>query len=126
MARAYLGPGATAAARTVAEEAISVIRRLGRRVFHSQAQIVLAQALLRADGLGATDRAVLALLEALTFAEESGAKGLEPFVHEALAEVARFTGDRAACERELREAKRLFGEMDATGHVDRIAKELGL
>ncbi len=120
-ARAYLGLGDAAAARTAAEEAISVMRQFGRRFSHCQAQIVLAQALLRADGLGARDRAVLALSEALTFAEESGAKGLEPFVHEALAEVARVSGDDAALRRELREAHRLFVEMGATGHAERIA-----
>jgi hypothetical protein len=32
----------------------------------------------------------------------------------------------AARERELREAHRLYTEMDATGHAERLARELGL
>jgi hypothetical protein len=35
-------------------------------------------------------------------------------------------GDEAAHQRELREAHRLFVEMGATGHSQRLAKELGL
>ena len=32
--------------------------------------------------------------------------------------------DQAGCERELREAHRLYTEMGATGHAERVAKEL--
>jgi hypothetical protein len=45
----------------------------------------------------------------------------EPIVHEISAELARLRGDEATRGRELREAHRLFVEMGATGHAERIA-----
>ncbi len=42
------------------------------------------------------------------------------------AELARLRGDDAARERALRKAHRSFAEMGATGHAERLAKELGL
>jgi len=41
--------------------------------------------------------------------------------HEISAELAHLRGDEATRERELREAHRLFVEMGATGHAERIA-----
>ena len=35
-------------------------------------------------------------------------------------------GDPAAAERELREAQRLYQEMGATGHAERLAREQSL
>jgi hypothetical protein len=52
------------------------------------------------------------------------ARGFEPHVHLERAEFARLTGDKATCERELREAHRLFLEMGATIRAAEIAKEL--
>ena len=40
------------------------------------------------------------------------------------AELARLRGDEADRRRLLVEAERLFGEMGATGHAERVAKEL--
>jgi hypothetical protein len=45
-------------------------------------------------------------------------------VREAAAELAAAEGDRQRRERELREALRLFREMGADGHAERIAGEL--
>ncbi len=42
------------------------------------------------------------------------------------AKLARLVGDEAGRERHLREAHRLYTEMGATGHAERVAKELGL
>ena len=66
--------------------------------------------------LGAAERCI----------EQSGARLLEAQLHEARAEWTRFEGDEAALERELREAHRLFVQMGATGHAERLARELGL
>ena len=41
-------------------------------------------------------------------------------------ELARLRGDEAARERALRNAHRLYTEMGATGHAERLAKELDL
>ncbi len=53
-----------------------------------------------------------------------GAKGWLPFVHEVRAQLARICGDEATCERERAEAERLWTEMGAHGHIERIAREL--
>ena len=100
----------------------------------SAADIVRAS-FARARGVGAEREALniilysdekAALAEADSWLEMSGAKSYEPFLNVERAELARLTGDDTARERELREAHRLFIEMGATGHVDRLAKELGL
>ena len=61
------------------------------------------------------------LAEASALIEETEARCREPIVHEISAELARLRGDEATRERELREAHRLFVEMGATGHAERIA-----
>ncbi len=53
-----------------------------------------------------------------------GWEGLAPPVHEQRAELAQRGGDVAIAERELREAHRLFTEMGARGHAERVAREL--
>ncbi len=45
-------------------------------------------------------------------------------LHLARAELADLLDDTAARERHLREAHRLFTEMGATGHAERMAREL--
>jgi hypothetical protein len=62
----------------------------------------------------------------MTIVQEAGAKSQEPFIHEERAALARLLGDDATHQRELREAHRLFTEVEATGHAARLAKELGL
>jgi len=43
---------------------------------------------------------------------------------EALIELARLLDDDGTCQSELRKAHRLFTEMGAAGHAERLAKEL--
>jgi hypothetical protein len=50
----------------------------------------------------------------------------EPLLREEAAELARLRGDPLLQKRELREAHRLYTEMGATGHAERLAEELGL
>jgi hypothetical protein len=66
------------------------------------------------------------LAAALAFVETSGAKGYEPLVRLERAELARLSGDEATRQRELRAAHRLFTEIGATGHIERLAKGLEL
>ncbi len=40
------------------------------------------------------------------------------------AQLAALLGDDACCERELHEAHRLYTEMGATGHAERVGREL--
>ncbi len=63
-----------------------------------------------------------ALDEALALARSTGAASYEPLIR---VELARLAGDEDRRQRELREAHRLFTEMGATVHAERLAKELG-
>ncbi len=47
-----------------------------------------------------------------------------PLVHEARAALARVCGDEATCEQERAEAARLWTEMGAHGHIERMARDL--
>ena len=104
-------------------------RRYARKVQRARlrsfvANITRAHVLLRSEGAQASGEIESALREAQALVEETGGRSQEPFIHEALAELARLTGDQATCQRELREAHRLFTELGATGHAERLAKEL--
>ncbi len=49
---------------------------------------------------------------------------LAPNIRLVRAELAEQQGDAAGRDRELREAQRLFTEMGATGHAERVAAKL--
>ena len=86
--------------------------------------MLLARIVARARGATARAEVEQLLEESVIFIEETGARALVPLVHEARAELERACGDAAAAERELREAHRLYAEMGATGHAERLAREL--
>jgi tetratricopeptide (TPR) repeat protein len=124
MAAAHLGLGDRARALTLAEEAIAVCRRRGSRFWEFSAQLTRIRALRETLGLQATKEIEAALAEADAWLEMSGAKSYEPFLHVERAELARLTGDEANCQRELREAHRLFLEIGAPIRAEQVAKEL--
>ena len=80
--------------------------------------------LLRTEGAAAAREIETSLSDALATAKETGQRCHEPFIHEERAELARLQGDAATRERELREAIRLFKEMEATPNAARIEKLL--
>jgi len=124
LARAYLELGENGRARTTVDEAIAVARRRGTRFWECVAHITRAHVLLRSEGAQASGEIETALREAQALVEETGGRSQEPFIHEEWANLARLTGEDATRQRELREAHRLFTEMGATGHAERLAKEL--
>ncbi len=65
-----------------------------------------------------------ALESCLSLVEQTQARVYEPHVYELRAELAHLQGDAANRERYLREAHGLFTEMGATGHAERLAREL--
>jgi hypothetical protein len=113
-------------ARASAREAISVLREYGNRIFEWAAYLSLARALLSPEHAPEPDEAGAALSAMKTSLEATETVSYEPFWREARAELARLRDDDAARERELREAHRLYVEMGATGHAERLAKELGM
>ncbi len=127
LAEACLGLGDAEKARATIEEAVSLQR--GQRLRHepeSNTFLVLARILLRTEGIAAAEQIKDALTEAWRLSEEHGTRVWQPFIHVEHATLARLRGDDATRERELQEAHRLFTEMGATGHAERVAKELGL
>jgi adenylate cyclase len=124
LAEAYAGLGDTPRAREAAAEAVAIADREG--VSNVQIPISLARARRSAEGLAAEQEIEAALDRALELVEETGSRVFVPPVHEERAELARLRGDEATRERELREAHRLYTEMGATGHAERLARELGL
>jgi len=80
-----------------------------------------ARALLGSEGVSGAAEVERTLAELSALIDETQARCREPIAHELSAELARLRGDAAARQRELREAYRLFVEMGATGHAERIA-----
>ena len=86
---------------------------------------------LSAQSLGSAGTAARAEIESalartLELVDETGAKAFEPLIHVELAELARQSGDHDVRERELGTAHRLFTEIGASGHVERLAGELAI
>jgi adenylate cyclase len=115
-AQAYLG-ASDPRARATAERAVSIARGVKLPIIEAQALRVLGRVLIRT---GAIVEARDALARSLALIGETGARSLEPFVHEELAELARRTGDQATHDREIRTAHRRYEEMGATGHLARL------
>ncbi len=124
LADAHLGLGETDRGCALAEEAAAVARRRGTRVDEARALVTLARGLLQDERAESRGRAEGALSGTLSLIDETGNEALRPFVHLEQSKLARLTGDDATQERELREAHRLFTEMGATGHAERVAREL--
>jgi hypothetical protein len=90
----------------------------------AEALLCCARALLWSSGPRAKQQVQSAAEASKEFIERTGAKGWLPFVHEVRAQLARVCGDEATCERERAEAERLWTEMGAHGHIERMARDL--
>jgi tetratricopeptide (TPR) repeat protein len=123
LSAAHLGRGDLAAAREAAEEALAVMPSHGLRMIEIQVVPALARVAL-AEGESSAAEAEALLERAAQLIGETGMTGSKPLLSEGRAGVARMRGDDDACEQHLREAHRLYSEMDATGHAERVAREL--
>ncbi len=124
LAEAYLAIGAGAQALRAADDGLREARYSGARFWELPARIVRARALLLIGGATAADEAEWELSTAQALVDEMGVVTHAPRVLLARAELAQARGDAAACERERREAHRLFVAMGATGYAERLAREL--
>jgi class 3 adenylate cyclase/tetratricopeptide (TPR) repeat protein len=124
LSRTALGRGDAARARRLAEEAIALGQERGQKILVMQ-YVALARALCAEHGQRARDAVENALRAAAISVAETGARGLEPLIPEARAELARVCGDAAAHDYHLREAYRIYEAIGASGHAARLAKELG-
>jgi class 3 adenylate cyclase/tetratricopeptide (TPR) repeat protein len=126
LARTRLALGDPEVAGAALRQALDLIGRLDMRATEASAQLARARLLLRLEGSDAREEIEAALARALAVVQETGARVYEPELHEVRAELAGLLGDEAGRERELREAHRLYIEMGATGHAERLARELDL
>jgi hypothetical protein len=77
------------------------------------------------DGADARGEIEASLERAQHLLEKSGARAFAPFIIEERARLFEVLGDGETAELSLREAQRLFTEVEATGHVERLGRELG-
>ncbi len=124
LARAYLGAGRLADAAKAAERAVRTCRAGGMKSGECMARIVLARAQLAMEGVSARRKVRAGLSRAEQLVKETGARAYGPFVCEVRALLARAGGDADAARSELTRAHRLFREIGATGHADRVARQL--
>jgi len=119
---ALLARGDVAAARAAADRLVadSDLTPAGQ----AAARIVLAQVLIASDAVAERGRIEVSLAEADAVAQRIGSLGYRASVCRVRAQLARALGDDAGRQRELREALRIYTEMDATGWMERIAAEL--
>jgi class 3 adenylate cyclase/tetratricopeptide (TPR) repeat protein len=124
LGEAHLGLGDMERARGLAEQALEIVQERDQPVAEAFANLALARILLSSGGQAARGEIAAALARALELARQTETRSLEPLVHVELAELEHQSGDEAGRERELREAHRLFTEVGATGHAERLAGKL--
>jgi len=124
LAEAHRRAGDLDRAHSIARECVEATREGSRGEGGTQAELELARVLLAREGptSPAFDQA---LADAESLVEEIGARVFEPFLREVRAESAALQADSKTQQRELREAHRLYTEMGATGHAERLSRELG-
>ena len=94
------------------------------RVYEIRALLARAHVTVT-EGAPARSRIEADLRDAAAVIEATDARAFTPQVHVERAALARVLGDEATRQRELREAHRLFTEMDATARAEQVARELG-
>ena len=117
-AQALLARGNVGAARDL------IGRMMAMGKFNPEVLMAHAQVLIAADALGEQTRIEASLNEAADFAQRIDDPSLQALVRTERAHLARAVGDAAGWERELREALRIYTQMDATGWMERIEQEL--
>jgi class 3 adenylate cyclase/tetratricopeptide (TPR) repeat protein len=124
LGESFLGLGDPERAGVLVAEGLAIARAQGNVQGESIASLALARVLLSSGGPAAREEIEAALTRALELARDTEAKALEPLARVELAELARQSGDEEGRERELREAHRVFVQIGATGHAERLELEL--
>jgi hypothetical protein len=94
------------------------------RVAEVRAQLALARVLRAVEGADASTDIAAALDRALTLVQSTAARSYEPQISVERARLAALQSDASGAQQWLREAHRLFTEMGASGHAERLAKEI--
>jgi class 3 adenylate cyclase/tetratricopeptide (TPR) repeat protein len=122
LADAYRAVGRLADARATAEAGVDAGRRDGLRPGECRAQLALARVLI-AEGAADTAAIDAALRRAEALVEQTGARAYLPFIAEVRSELAGALGDDAGAAQGMAEAQRLFTEMGALGHAERLGAQ---
>jgi adenylate cyclase len=109
-------------ARSVLEESV----KGGNRFGEDFARLALARVLLAAGDPGLHDEVEKTVERAEAVCNETGIRVYLPPLLEVRAALAERRGDPQEARQWLREAHRLYTEIGATGHAERLANELGL
>jgi hypothetical protein len=112
---------AIARARSALEESV----RGGNRIGEGVARLALARVLLAGGDPGLHDEVESTVELAEALCEETGMRAHLPPLLEVRATLAECRGSPQQARRQLREAHRLYTEMGATGHAERVGRELG-
>jgi len=125
LAEAHLALGERTEAMAAAREAIDLGRAGGCRYYEADAQLALAGALLATDGVVPCAEVESALERAELLVESIAGRALSPRILEMRGRLAAALGDAPASERALRQALDLYRAIGATGHAERLAREIG-
>ena len=124
LAAGYFEQGMQQRARALVSETITTAQSGGSKLTELEAQLVRADILVRTEGANAGSAAEAVINRAEALAQETGARIYLPQIHVERARLAGILSDPAGRLGQLREAYRLFTEMGAVGHAERVAKEL--
>ncbi len=126
LAAANLELGELDLALETVEEALRLQTSGGNPLQEPLALVTKAKILRLTEGAKARQEMESILEKAAMRAEQLSAVAHAPLIHRERAELARLLGDEAGYKREMGEALRLYKEMKADGHVERLEKELGI
>jgi hypothetical protein len=114
-----------ARARELNAEAISKAQPLGARIYEFRAHLGHARIELRACASDNTGTIAAALDRAEQLTREIGLVAWLPWVHEERAALAAMLGDETHREAHLQEARRLYRNIGASGHLERLTAKSG-
>ena len=110
--------------QSLAEEAVAIASRTGQRVGEIRALLARARLLLAGPGVADRDEIESTLNRARSLVASTGARAHEPQILVERARLSDLLSDGTDRDRWLNEAHRLFTEMGATGHAERVATRL--
>ncbi len=126
LALAHAARGEVEKAIAYGREAVETSVAHATPILEIRSLVCLARALLASNDASAWNEIETLVERAKAIEQETGARLDRPALLEIRAELARLRGQDEQAIGHLREAHRLSTEMGATGHAERLAKELGL
>jgi hypothetical protein len=125
-AKAHRGLGNLQEARAAVQRILAGSEGLPAVTLPFATRLDCAATLLAVDGAAAEETVQREIDAFLQRIEDTGANAYLAWTYELRAALAQVHDDGVTWEHELRAAHRLYTEMGATGHAERLARELGL